>query len=424
MKNRKLNRIAIAIILTGLVLPPLLTGSFLSLTPSIPPEEAAHLLRDFKKDDVILLDARPETEFNKFSLQDSVNLPFNGSSFAKSIPEKLLKEKKHILVICNSGISSAQAARKLRQMGFLNALNIRGGLDAWLASKSELVNKTVRTPHGSANGVSSVVFTLTEQISIFTAAFILKPLYQIISLLVVIMLWRRSDSDLAALRRAMLAFFIGENACALNYIFFNGQNLLMEFFHMYGMLVCFGLASYALMAFFDARVFNFSNKDKRCALLPLCAQCYKYNDIRCNLRLLFLFVIPATAVLAAMPLTAPIGSHFYIGKVFNSSVIFGHPVIYQVLEARFYPLAALVFFVVSFFTLLFQREAGFEGSKIFYAIGLGPLGFSLMRFLCYWGYKENPLWADVWEEITEFLFIAFVLWITLRVRAAQRSNKN
>ena len=66
---------------------------------------------------------------------------------------------------------------------------------------------------------------------------------------------------------------------------------------------------------------------------------------------------------------------------------------------------------------MFSRESRFEASKMFYAMGAGPLGFSLLRFFLYWGYQERPLWADAWEEITEFLFIALLFWVVLRIRA-------
>ena len=419
MKNEKYLRIALVLIFVGLVLPAVVTGLFLFFTPSVSPEEAAQLLRD-SKGDAILIDVRPEEEFHAFSLQESINVPLDAPSFDRSFREKLLGGKKHILVICDTGISGALATHKLRRMSFLNAVNIQGGLDAWLTGNGELLKKRVRTSYRETQGVSPVTFSITEQIVITTAAFILKPLYQILSLIILIMLWKRAGSDFMALRWAVLSFFIGENACAFNYLFFNERSLLMEFFHTYGMLVCFGLVMYALMESFDRRVFHFTEEDKKCTLLPQCGRCYKYSSARCNLRLLFLFGIPATAIIAAIPLTAQLGSHFFMGNVFGNPVIFGHPVIYQVLEARLYPLASLIFFTVSFIYLLMLGENGFKPAKIFSAMGMGPLGFSLFRFLFYWGYQQNPLWADAWEEITEFLFIAAIFWIMLRVRAVSR----
>ena len=46
MKNERYTRIVLVFILTGVVLPPLLIGTFLFLTPSMTPEEAAQLMRD------------------------------------------------------------------------------------------------------------------------------------------------------------------------------------------------------------------------------------------------------------------------------------------------------------------------------------------------------------------------------------------
>ena len=167
--------------------------------------------------------------------------------------------------------------------------------------------------------VSQVVFSPVEQAIITVAAFVLKPLYQVISLLIVILLWKRTDPDLAALRRAMVAFLIGENACALNYLIFHERSLLMEFLHSYGMALCFGLVVYAVLEAFDRRILHYSDLEKKCALLPLCGRCYKYSGAACNLRLLFLLIIPATAVVAAIPLTAPVGSHFFSGRYLRQS---------------------------------------------------------------------------------------------------------
>lgn len=273
---------------------------------------------------------------------------------------------------------------------------------------------------GESGGIVPIDFTLAEQILITMTAFVVKPFYQVVSLVIVLMLWKRKDADLVALRRGMIAFFIGENACALNFIFFREESLLLEFLHTYGMVVCFGLVLYALMETLDRRTLLFSERERRCALLPQCGRCWKYVDMDCSLRNIFLFLIPVTAATAAIPLTAPIRQFLYAGEVFGSFQTFGHPFVTQILEVRIYPLLSLVFLVMSFILLLQLKEGGFGPSKVFYAMGAGLLGFSLMRFLFFWGYGENPLWADVWEELTEFLFVTALLWIVLRVRVVSR----
>ena len=34
-------------------------------------------------------------------------------------------------------------------------------------------------------------------------------------------------------------------------------------------------------------------------------------------------------------------------------------------------------------------------------------------------YESNPLWAEAWEEITEFVFIGFILWMVWWWRGAE-----
>lgn len=271
-----------------------------------------------------------------------------------------------------------------------------------------------------AGAAAPITLSLFEQMVIIVTAFVMKPVYQVISLITFIMLWKRTDSDLASLKWGIIAFFIGENACALNYLAFHEGSLFMEYVHAYGMLVFVGFVAYAMMEAFDNRVFHFSEKDRTCALLAQCGRCYKYGDSRCNMWYVSLFVVPAAAVIVGIPLSASLGSRFYAGDVFGSTVLFGHPVEYQFLETRIYPAIALVFFLCSFAALLLGKEKRFDVAKILFAMGLGPLGFSLLRFLFYWGYQATPLWADAWEEITEFLFILFIFWIVLRVRAVSR----
>jgi hypothetical protein len=126
-------------------------------------------------------------------------------------------------------------------------------------------------------------------------------------------------------------------------------------------------------------------------------------------------------ILAAMPLTAELGSRRFSGTIFGTTAVFGHIVLYQFLELRFYPLVALPFLIISFAALVLKQEKGFHAAKVFFAMGLGPLGFSLLRFIFFRGYAEEPLWADAWEEITEFLFVILILWIALRMRFVSRS---
>ncbi len=425
MKTRTIvKKTLFIVILAGVVIAPLIWWGFFGNTPGITPEKALRLL-EAPQSRAVLVDVRSPAEFEQIRLKQAVNVPLDSILAGPDTPwTALLSGRTPVLVICNSGISSALAVKQLNRNGFKDVLNVTGGMDGWRVRNSRGSHGTIArivTPGGERDAVPRIRYSPFEQLLICAAAFGIKPLYELVSLVLVILLWRRSAPDLTALRRAMIAFFLGENACTVNFPFFSEQNLLLEYFHMYGMLICFGLAWYALAKAVDIRMIRFSEPDAKCALLPLCTSCYKYRKVSCNIRLVFLFVIPATALISLMPLTASIHSYFFIGKILFNDAVLGHSAAYQYLELRLWPLVALVLFAASFAVLFFQKEKGFEASKILFCAGLGPISFSLMRFLLFFGYARNPLWADAWEEITEFLFIAFAAWIVFRIRSVTRA---
>ena len=407
-----------SILLAGLIVPILL-GSVMYLTiSSVSPEDAARRLED-PREKAILIDVRSRNEYDAFSLLKAKSLPV-ASINDRATTEVVLKGAESVFVICDTGFEGYGAVRSLQRLGYRNVQNVSGGMDAWFGSSAE-IDKIVRTEQGERPGVTSVSWSLLDQIAIVLAAFVLKPSYQIISIVIIVLLWKRTDRDLTAIKGAMLAFLIGENACAANYLFFHDHSLLMEFFHMYGMLLCFGFVTYAFMEAVDNRALHFSERERPCALVQQCGRCYKYHDVNCTLRSFFLLLIPAVAVLAAIPLSGSLAHRLYEGMVFGTESVFGQPVAFQYLEARIFPILSLFFFGIALIELLRRKEEGFGASKVWFSMGMGPLGFSLMRFFLYWGYQGKPLWADVWEEITEFLFIILLLWIAVRIRKVSRT---
>lgn len=261
------------------------------------------------------------------------------------------------------------------------------------------------------------VIPLWEQVLLFTTAFFIKPLYMTLALVIVFLLRRRTGEELIAIRWGLVLFFLGELACALNYLLYRDNGQLLDYWHNYGMVCAFALFSYALMAFLDERCLHYSNPEKRCALLPLCGGCYKQNGINCSLLTLFLYLLPALAAAAAMPLAAPLGRRLYSEMVLGSPVLFDHTVTSQLIEVRFFPLMAMAFLLAAFVLLLIRREKSFNAAKVFVALGLGLLAFSLMRFLLGWGFAGQPHWADIWEELTEFMFIIIILRLVLLVHS-------
>ena len=112
--------------------------------------------------------------------------------------------------------------------------------------------------------------TAFEQFLAVASGFGFKITYSLLSLILVIVLWRSSAADLAAMRWAMIFFFIGENCCALNYALYADTSYLFELLHNYGMLLCFAFATYSIIEAADNRLIHVSDADENCGALRRC----------------------------------------------------------------------------------------------------------------------------------------------------------
>ena len=74
-----------------------------------------------------LLDVRQPEEYQICRLPGSTLIPLRDLPFRW--PELDLEQT--IVVYCHHGIRSARAVQFLRQVGFLDVRNLRGGIDAW-----------------------------------------------------------------------------------------------------------------------------------------------------------------------------------------------------------------------------------------------------------------------------------------------------
>ncbi len=74
-----------------------------------------------------ILDVRNSPEIAICAFADSTNIPMH------DVPDNLerLPGAGTLVVICHSGMRSYQVTAWLRQNGFANAVNLRGGIDSW-----------------------------------------------------------------------------------------------------------------------------------------------------------------------------------------------------------------------------------------------------------------------------------------------------
>jgi rhodanese-related sulfurtransferase len=394
-------RLGTGILAAGL-LPVLLYWHLFLRAPSLSVDEARALLAQTNAS-AVLVDVRSPEAFASNHLAGAVNWPGPAiSSLAglQDIPAAL--QGKKLLLLCNSGLSSALATDRLRRLGRSEVFNVSGGLAAW----NTILN-------GKCSLLHVRQMTQAKQWVAVITAFGVKPLYMLISFGLILWLWRQQAPDLTALRWGLIIFWLGENACSVNYLFFHGLSDLWEFLHNYGMAVGFSFMAWAFLEGLDVRVIKYSPAKERCAALSLCQACIKYADAPCGLQRLFKVAIPAAIVVALMPLCAPVKVVSYNVNILGSLQNYSQMVSSQLFETRYCAVLAILLLATSWLVLLLKRDDPVTPSKMFFAAAMGPLGFGLMRLFLFSAYSDDLLWFIVWEEFTELVFVvglAFGLW--------------
>ena len=416
--NKFSTRLLVFVIASAVGLMPLILYWFIyGQTEMVTPAEAKVLL--LREDsNAVLIDIRSKEEY------DSAHIDGSYYWLAEEIFSLESKEKvseqfhdKILLLICDSGILSNFATKHLASIGVPKAKSVRGGIQEWISS--------VQGPEGGdferyklASGQISEfpirISPLYEKLAAVISGYAIKPAYTVLSLLLVILLWRRKAFDLSALRWSMIFFFIGENFCAINYLLFEDKSYLVEYLHSFGMLLSFGFATYAVFEGMDSRILILSDPNKKCAALSLCRKCIKYENVPCGLKRTFFMIIPASILLAMMPLCADWHNNSYNTMIFGTFYNYTHRLIYQQFELLYCPIVTIVLLTISLLILTLKREDSLLLAKIFFAAGIGPLGFGMFRSILAGLYSQNMVWFNFWEEGTELLFIVgvcFVLWV-------------
>lgn len=76
-----------------------------------------------------LLDVRQDWEFKKGRIENAENVDVMGDGFESKV--SAIPRETPIYVYCYSGGRSAEAAEKLKEMGFKKVVNLTGGYAAW-----------------------------------------------------------------------------------------------------------------------------------------------------------------------------------------------------------------------------------------------------------------------------------------------------
>ena len=437
-----------AIVLVGSLIPVICYWLLFGRIPTVTPQEAKQRLR-VQDDAVVLVDVRSREHFAAGHIDGSVNWPVAAILETQS-PRDLpaLLRDKTLLLVCDVGMASRQAAWHLGESQIAPAMNVRGGIQEWIRSAANEQPRRLPTddgqilrwlrdgaePQGGAFdrwrvGQDQVVelpfrrSPVLEQAAAVIAYFFFKPIYMVLSVVIALVIWKNRSPDVVALRWGMVFFFLGEAACAVNYFGYRETSYLWEYWHGLGMLISFGFVTYALLEGIDRRILMLSAPDHRCASLALCGGCIKYGEPACGLKRVFFVLTPAFLVLALMLPTADWQDNSYNTLVFGSVYNYAHLRVHQQFENWYCAAAAVVMFTASCMILAAKRENPIAAAKIAFAAGTGPLMFGMFRMILGGAYDQNRMWYLFWEETTELLFIfgvCLVLWIFRRSLPQQR----
>ncbi len=102
--------------------------------------------------------------------------------------------------------------------------------------------------------------------------YFIKPTYMLMSAYLLKRLWRYGEPELRWLWWGLLAFLVGEGACAVNYGVCGMQSVPWEMVHNGGMVIAIGFLNMGALEVVDRRmVFQFV-QGKACALMRFCRE--------------------------------------------------------------------------------------------------------------------------------------------------------
>ena len=424
-QTNTIRAVVATLILIGLLIPLGLYWRTFGRSAMVTPAAARQWLADGDQA-AVLVDVRSAEAYRRRHIDGAEHWAIDdilAINSPENVPASLRDGK--LLLICDAGPTTVTAAEYLSDIGVTDVYWVRGGLQAWIGAVGPGRGKfeTWRTADGQIEQLPFHNAASLEQFLAVASGYGFKITYSLLSLILVIVLWRSKAADLAAMRWAMIFFFIGENCCALNYVIYADTSYFFELLHNYGMLLCFAFATYSIIEAVDNRLIHVSDANENCGALRLCGRCIKHVDVPCGLRRASYLVIIALMIVTGMLLTADIHDVSYNVEIYGAIYNYSNPLVHQLYEIVYCPLAALVMFAVSL--VLLGRGGDLKPAKIAFAGGCGAMGFGTLRMILAGAYSDRMVYFIFWEEATELLFVlgvCCVLWIFRRGLFGARAN--
>lgn len=329
-----------------------------------------------------------------------------------------------VVFVCRGGVRSVFAAAHVAPLGYLDVRSLAGGMQAWTAARLPTVRGEPPPVPAAAATVPLRPLTGFQEFMEIFAGFVIKPGYMLLSLVLIVLLWKHRSRELALIRWGVVAFLAGEIACYVNVFGYDGRSDGWELLHGFGMLVLNVLVPWGLWTFVDEHFLRFSNPQATCTAQRLCGKCWKHEPVSCVIQRMFLFLIPALGSLAVLPLTAPLRPLHVRMDLYGTDWLHQVSLLELFVELRLYTGLALGFLVVALVFTALGRRWVHRATLPFFA-GFGLLTFPFLRFVLLEAYRDLPVWADFWEEATEFIALAGLavfLWVFRRQLGLSRSG--
>ena len=260
----------------------------------------------------------------------------------------------------------------------------------------------IEYPHSfdvNAASLPSRSLSLLEQQAQALAGLAVKPLYMMLSLLVILALIGQKWTAILALQWGQIAFLAGEVFCAINFYVYRHESILSEYLHSYGMAVAFAFTAFAVLEGLGMRIGNRIR-----------------SWIQDEARAWMKFILPMLVVLCFIPILTTIQPESYAVTIFRFPYSYTRLDVYQFYERRILPVLALIAFVGAYL-LLMRRGATFSFSiKMLVCAGIGALGFSFFRVALNAMFADALVWFEFWEEATELMFVGAVVFVLWRYR--------
>ena len=82
---------------------------------------------------VQLIDVRTASEFNDGAIKNSINIDYYEDNFKENMLQ--LDKNKPLAIYCRSGGRSGKAAKMLKELGFMEVYDLKGGYLSWSSNK-------------------------------------------------------------------------------------------------------------------------------------------------------------------------------------------------------------------------------------------------------------------------------------------------